>query len=163
MTLRVYYESEEAIPEALRPHYAPGPAGGFVFQAEDLAATTAEITRLGEALAQAEEARLAAAVEAACATTQVRAEARAEVLQAARAAFADSAASPAALTEWLETRRREGPGPWWDLPAGGGIPPVRLGAAVPNPFARDTLNLTEQGRLLRTQPELARVLRDQAR
>ena len=37
-------------------------------------------------------------------------------------------------------------------PAGGGNPPTV------NPFAKDTFNLTEQGRLLRQYPEQAREM-----
>ncbi len=42
---------------------------------------------------------------------------------------------------------------------GGGNPGTHTG---PNPFAKDTLNLTEQGRLLRDNPELAKKLAAEA-
>ena len=49
------------------------------------------------------------------------------------------------------------------IKANGYIPPKGSeGAGTVNPFAKDTLNLTEQGRLLRENPELAKQLRTQA-
>ena len=52
-------------------------------------------------------------------------------------------------------------------PSGTGAPVGRSGGDVPagikNPFARDTFNLTEQARLMRTDPDLANRLRDAAK
>lgn len=46
---------------------------------------------------------------------------------------------------------------------GSGAPPAGTGGAgATNPWARQTLNLTEQGRLLRDQPQLAAQLKAQA-
>jgi hypothetical protein len=44
-----------------------------------------------------------------------------------------------------------------------GTPPNPSGYEKPNPFSRDTLNLTEQGRLLREDPDLAKQLQAQAK
>ncbi|GEO80445.1 hypothetical protein [Pararhodospirillum oryzae] len=175
MTVRLRYDTEDAIPESLRSHYAPDPAGGFVLQAEDLADTLArhasETSAWAARVQEAADARLSADVHEACSRLGVRDACRADVVRAAREAFRVddtltlvplSADGPATLDAWLTTRRAES-APWWDVPTGAGVPPSRPEPGPPNPFARETLNLTEQGRLLRAQPELARRLRDQAR
>ncbi|MCF8482530.1 MAG: hypothetical protein K9H25_19065 [Rhodospirillum sp.] len=125
-------------------------------------------------LRQAGEDRLKAAVLEACARAGVRDLNRTDAWRAAKELFSvddglsivskDGATdSGRTLDAWLAEVRQSGGSAWWDVGSGGGMPPSRASSAGPNPFAVGSLNLTEQGRLMRENPDMAKRLREQAK
>ncbi|WP_413205364.1 hypothetical protein [Rhodospirillum sp. A1_3_36] len=129
--------------------------------------------RLDESLGrlrQAGEDRLKAAVLEACARAGVRDLNRTDAWRAAKELFAvDDGLSVVSkdgertLDGWLAEVRQSGGAAWWDVGSGGGMPPSRASSVAPNPFALGSLNLTEQGRLMRENPDMAKRLREQAK
>ncbi len=122
-------------------------------------------------LRKAGEDRLKAAVLEACGRAGVRDLSRADVVRAARERFAVTddlevvpveEGSADSIDNWLSDTRRAAETAWWEVPAGAGTPPARAPLLPANPFSTDSLNLTEQGRLMRDNPDLARRLREQA-
>ncbi len=78
----------------------------------------------------------------------------------------DEAGQPRSVAEVLADMRRNGtvPAPFFRGAGGGGAPgsgePAAPGLA--NPWAAESFNLTRQGELMRQNPQLARVLAQQA-
>jgi hypothetical protein len=121
-------------------------------------------------LRQAGEERLKAAVLEACARAGVRDLNRTDAWRAAKELFSvDEGLSIVSqdgertLDGWLAEVRQSGGAAWWDVGSGGGMSPSRASSAAPNPFASGSLNLTEQGRLMRENPDMAKRLREQAK
>jgi hypothetical protein len=138
-----------------------------------LAAREAEVSALNDRLdqslgrlRQAGEDRLKAAVLDACARAGVRDLNRPDAWRAAKELFMvdDGLAvvpreGEMTLDGWLSQTRESGAAAWWDVGTGSGTPPSRSSGGERNPFAKDSLNLTEQGRLMRDNPDLAARLR----
>lgn len=69
---------------------------------------------------------------------------------------------PITFDEWLESQRDTRPH-WFPTPKGSGAPGNRGGSpSGDNPWKKDSLNLTAQGRIVRENPELAERLKAEA-
>jgi len=69
---------------------------------------------------------------------------------------------PIRFDEWLESQRETRPH-WFPTPKGSGAPGSKSGGSSnDNPWKKDSFNLTRQGQLLRSDPQLAERLKAEA-